>query len=305
MKLVNYQLKHPYAQSRIGVIEDNKIIDLHGAQQELLEQSKIVADSYVIPADPNTFYQQANIHIKHAEALWEQIKQHSTSHVFERDDVVLNTPSPTPSKIICIGTNYADHVKEMGGELPEYPVLFSKFNNALIGPEDEIYKSEATNKLDYEVELAVVIGEKASKVAREEALKYVAGYTIGNDISARDLQKRTPQWLQGKSLDHTTPIGPWMVTASELSDPSNLAIKSYVNGELRQSSNTEHLIFDIPYLISFISNLITLDPGDIILTGTPDGVGFAMDPPKLLQSGDIVTLEIDNIGTLENKVIAK
>ncbi|SFL68175.1 2-keto-4-pentenoate hydratase/2-oxohepta-3-ene-1,7-dioic acid hydratase (catechol pathway) [Gracilibacillus orientalis] len=305
MKLVNYQLKHPYAQNRIGVIEENKIIDLHAAQQELLEQNKIAADSHIIPADPHTFYEQANVHIKHAEALLEQITNHSTVHVFDRDEVVLKTPSPTPSKIICIGTNYADHVKEMGSELPEYPVLFSKFNNALIGPEADIHKSEATDKLDYEVELTVVIGEKASKVAREEALEYVAGYTIGNDISARDLQKRTPQWLQGKSLDHTTPIGPWLVTPSELADPSNLAVKSYVNGELRQSSNTEHLIFDISDLISFISNLITLDPGDIILTGTPDGVGFAMNPPKLLQSGDIVTLEIDKIGTLENKVIAK
>ncbi|QGH36584.1 FAA hydrolase family protein [Gracilibacillus salitolerans] len=305
MKLVHYQLKHPYAQSRIGVMRENKIIDLHAAQQELLEQHKIATDSSIIPADPHTFYQQANVHIKQAEVLLEQIKQHSTLHVFVRDEVVLQTPSPTPSKIICIGTNYADHVKEMGSELPEYPVLFSKFNNALIGPEDEIHKSEATDKLDYEVELAVVIGEKASKVAKEKALEYVAGYTIGNDISARDLQKRTPQWLQGKSLDHTTPIGPWLVTTSELTDPSKLSIKSYVNGELRQSSNTEQLIFDIPYLISFISNLITLDPGDIILTGTPDGVGLAMNPPKLLQSGDIVKLEIDKIGTLENKVIAK
>ncbi|MFD2654958.1 fumarylacetoacetate hydrolase family protein [Gracilibacillus thailandensis] len=304
MKLVHYQLKHPYAQSRIGVVKDNKVIDLHAAQQELIDQHKILADS-IIPADPNAFYQQANLHIKHAENLLEQIKHYSTTHVFERDEVVLHTPNPNPSKIICIGTNYRDHVKEMGGELPEYPVLFSKFNNALIGPEDKIHKSEATDKLDYEVELAVIIGEKASKVAKEEALNYVAGYTIGNDISARDLQKRTPQWLQGKSLDHTTPVGPWLVTTSELNDPSHLAIKSYVNGELRQSSNTEHLIFDIPYLISFISNLITLDPGDIILTGTPDGVGFAMNPPKLLQSGDVVTLEIDQIGTLENRVIKK
>ncbi|WP_163580234.1 fumarylacetoacetate hydrolase family protein [Gracilibacillus saliphilus] len=304
MKLVHYQLKHPYAQSRIGVVEDNKVIDLHAAQQELIDQHKILAD-IIIPADSSAFYQQANIHIKHAENLLKQIKHYSTTHVFERDEVVLHTPHPNPSKIICIGTNYRDHVKEMGGELPEYPVLFSKFNNALIGPEDKIHKSEATDKLDYEVELAVVIGEKATKVAKEEAFNYVAGYTIGNDISARDLQKRTPQWLQGKSLDHTTPVGPWLVTTSELNDPSRLAIKSYVNGELRQSSNTEHLIFDIPYLISFISNLITLDSGDIILTGTPDGVGFAMNPPKLLQSGDVVTLEIDQIGTLENTVIKK
>ncbi|WP_369403454.1 fumarylacetoacetate hydrolase family protein [Gracilibacillus boraciitolerans] len=192
-----------------------------------------------------------------------------------------------------------------GAKYQNTPVLFSKFNNALIGPEDEIYKSDATEKLDYEVELAVVIGAKASKVKKEDALDYIAGYTIGNDISARDLQKRTPQWLQGKSLDHTTPIGPWIVTTSEINDPGNLSIKSYVNGEPRQSSNTKQLIFDVQYLIEFISNLMTLDPGDIILTGTPGGVGMAMNPPKFLEADDLVTLEIDKIGKLENKVIAK
>ncbi|MDX8045207.1 fumarylacetoacetate hydrolase family protein [Gracilibacillus sp. S3-1-1] len=304
MKLVHYQLKHPYTHGRIGVVEKDTVIDLHATQQELLKQQKLPSDSVIIPADPRLFFQRAKVHIKEAEALMVQMKNHTTSHVFKRDEVILETPSANPSKIICVGTNYADHVKEMGSELPEHPVLFAKFHNALIGPEDAIYKASATEKLDYEVELAVVIGETATKVSEEAALDYVAGYAIGNDISARDLQKRTSQWLQGKSLDHTTPVGPWLVTTSELPDPSNLSIKSYVNGELRQSSNTEHLIFDIPHLISFISNLMTLEPGDIILTGTPDGVGFALNPSQFLNDGDSVTLEIEQIGTLTNRVVS-
>src|SRR5699024_10804952 len=142
----------------------------------------------------------------------------------------------------------------------------------LIGPEEEIQKTALTEKLDYEVELTIVIGREATEIKREDALNYVAGYTIGNDTTARDLQKRTPQWLQGKAIDRTTPIGPWVVTPDEIGDPANLSIRSFVNGEKRQESNTSKLIFDIPYLIEFISNLITLEPGDLIMTGTPDGV---------------------------------
>lgn len=302
MKLVNYRLKYPFSSDRIGIIQEDVIIDLQAAHQELIQKKHLPQTEHILSENPHAFYQQAEKHISIAEEINQLLAKHQVEHSFSRDEVVINTPVPNPSKIICIGTNYADHVAEMGSELPEYPVLFSKFNNALIGPEDAIHKSDATEKLDYEVELAVVIGKQTSKVSKEEAFDYIAGYTIGNDTSARDLQKRTPQWLQGKSLDHTTPIGPWLVTKEELKDPGNLTIKSYVNGEQRQSSNTKQLIFDIPHLIEFISNLITLEPGDIILTGTPDGVGLAMEPPQLLHVGDTVKLEIEQIGVLENKV---
>ncbi|WP_346427650.1 fumarylacetoacetate hydrolase family protein [Gracilibacillus sp. YIM 98692] len=299
---MTYQLKHLFAKQRIGIFFNDQVIDIEETYKEMEKNQKAENIGFDIPSYPNDFYALGQAGLHYAKKVLEYAQTKSPAFTFSREEVILGPPVPNPSKIICVGINYADHVAEMGAELPEYPVLFSKFRNALIGPEDDIYKSSETNKLDYEVELAVVIGEKASKVPQELAMDYIAGYTIGNDTSARDLQKRTVQWLQGKSLDHTTPIGPWLVTADELTDPSQLKIQSYVNGELRQSSNTKHLIFNIPHLISFISNLMTLEPGDIILTGTPDGVGMAMDPPQFLQDGDKVTMEIEQIGKLENNV---
>ncbi|RCW76768.1 fumarylacetoacetate hydrolase family protein [Saliterribacillus persicus] len=301
MKLVNYSLKHPFAANRIGFILYDKIVDLHATYEEMIATDTKLGGTHVT-SNPDAFYALGSKGIELAQKVERYVKDKGATNSFSREEVILHTPIPNPSKIICIGTNYADHVAEMKGEIPEFPVLFAKFNNALIGPEDTIQKAKLTEKLDYEVELAVVIGERATNVAEADAFDYIAGYTIGNDISARDLQKRTPQWLQGKSLDKSTPVGPWLVTKDEITDPANLTVRSYVNDELRQSSNTENLIFNIPHLISFISNLITLEPGDIILTGTPDGVGLAMDPPKLLHDGDVVRLEIESIGTLTNTV---
>ncbi|ENH96355.1 2-hydroxyhepta-2,4-diene-1,7-dioate isomerase [Gracilibacillus halophilus YIM-C55.5] len=293
MKIVNYRLHQPFATDRVGIIVENKVIDMASASQQQL------------PVSPSDFFAMGQPAIEKAKEIATNNQHLQASYAFDRSQVTLGPPVPDPKKIICVGTNYADHVAEMGSELPQYPVLFSKFSNALIGPEDAIHKSTATGQLDYEVELALVIGKKASSVKKEQATSYIAGYTIGNDISARDLQKRTPQWLQGKSLDHTTPIGPWVVTADEVKQPGQLDIRSYVNGEERQSSNTRHFIFDIPSLISFISDLITLEPGDIILTGTPDGVGLAMDPPQFLQTGDKVRLEIEQIGEMEHHIVTK
>lgn len=307
MKLVSYKLKQDPGHFRVGWIVNEKVYDIQEAYRQLLiyKQEKDLANliDTILPADPNAFFSIGERAIDRATEAFNYIMvSDSPFNFFHQEDLYLSNPISNPSKIICVGKNYADHVAEMKGDVPEFPVLFAKFDNALIGPEDVIEKSAATNKLDYEVELAVVIGKEATHVSKEDALDYVAGYTIGNDISARDLQKRTPQWLQGKTLDRSTPIGPWIVTADEIGDPSNLAVRSYVNGEKRQSSNTSHLIFDIPYLMAFISNLITLKPGDIILTGTPDGVGFAMDPPQFLNDGDVVAMEIEAIGQMENKV---
>ncbi|MBP1969434.1 acylpyruvate hydrolase [Virgibacillus natechei] len=307
MKLVSYKFKQNLGDLRIGFIINEKVYDIQEGYRQLLifrqEEDLANAVDTVLPADPDRFFSIGESAIERAAEAYNYIRV-SDSHftAFHLEDLYLSNPVLNPSKIICVGKNYADHVAEMKSDLPEYPVLFAKFNNALIGPEDAIEKPEVTTKLDYEVELAVVIGKETSKVSQEDALDYVAGYTIGNDISARDLQKRTPQWLQGKTLDRSTPIGPWVVTSDEMTEPSDLAIRSYVNGEVRQSSTTSNLIFDVPYLIEFISNLITLKPGDIILTGTPDGVGFAMDPPQYLTGGDVVTLEIENIGKMVNKV---
>ncbi|SEO16384.1 acylpyruvate hydrolase [Amphibacillus marinus] len=304
MRIVTYKLNNSAADYRMGFMRGDKVVDLGKATEYMQAQLKQPERTFICPADPVSFYQGGLLNFELAKKV-EQFYQakHLNEYSFSRHDVKLGPPVTRPEKIICIGTNYRDHVKEMKSEVPQHPVLFAKFINALIGPDDEIVKSKKTTKLDYEVELVIVMGAQATDVAETDALNYIAGYTIGNDISARDLQKRTPQWLQGKSLDRSTPIGPWLVTADELVDPGHLKLTSKVNGYERQSGNTNQLIFNIPYLISFISSLMTLEPGDIILTGTPDGVGFAQNPPTFLQVGDEVELEIEGIGLLKNKII--
>ena len=310
MKLVSYKLKGKPGPLRIGIVVNENVIDIQEAYRKYLEMERKqdLADhvQYVLPSDPAAFLSIGFDAVTKARKAMDAIENEELDNIsFNRETVTLSAPNPSPSKIICIGKNYLDHAMEMGGEVPDYPMLFAKFTNSIIGPEDNIEKPNVTEKLDYEVELAVVIGKEASNVSEAKALNHVAGYTLANDTSARDLQKRTSQFLQGKTLDNSTPIGPWIVTPDEIGDPSNLSIRSLVNGEERQSSNTSKLIFNIPYLISFISKLITLNPGDIILSGTPDGVGAGMSPPQFLKDGDTVTLEIEKIGIMENKVIEK
>ncbi|CDQ39090.1 MULTISPECIES: fumarylacetoacetate hydrolase family protein [Virgibacillus] len=307
MKLVNYQLKE-LDESRVGCLINDQVLDLQDAYKQYLisvhEEKSVDQLEQELPSNPQHFFTRGIPAIEKAQkALNYNLEQEAIELRMNREELRLETPVPSPSKIICIGKNYADHVEEMKGDIPEFPVLFAKYDNALIGPEAYIEKPAFTKELDYEVELAVVIGKEASKVLKDEAFQYIAGYTIGNDTTARDLQKRTPQWLQGKTLDRSTPIGPCIVTTDEITDPANLQIKSFVNGEERQSSNTSNLIFDIPFLIQFISRLITLKPGDIIMTGTPNGVGFARNPAQFLQDGDVVGVEVEQIGHMENKVV--
>ncbi|WP_026907930.1 fumarylacetoacetate hydrolase family protein [Paucisalibacillus globulus] len=303
MKLVSYRMKDKEGTQRVGVIINESVVDLQEAYRIHNQEWEEELDR-ILPADPTAFFKIGKPVLEKAKEVYTYLAENKLANVqrMSRDEVILGTPIPEPSKIICVGRNYVEHAQEMKSDIPEYPVLFAKFANALIGPEDAIEKTPLTEKLDYEVELTVVIGKEASQVKKEEALDYIAGYTIGNDISARDLQKRTPQWLQGKSVDKSTPVGPWVVTADEISDPGKLDVRCYVNGELRQSSNTEKFIFDVPFLVEFISNLITLKPGDIIMTGTPNGVAFGMESPIFLRDGDVVALEIENIGRMENRV---
>ncbi|MGI6129572.1 MAG: fumarylacetoacetate hydrolase family protein [bacterium] len=222
------------------------------------------------------------------------------------DEVALKAPILNPNKIVCIGLNYQDHAKESNLPLPQEPVIFGKYANSIIGPEENILlPTELTTKVDYEAELAVVIGRRASNVTEKDALDYVAGYTNFNDVSARDLQMRDGQWMKGKCLDTFAPMGPWLVTTDEIPDPGNLDIRLRLNGRIMQSSNTSNLIFGVPHLVSFLSRLMTLDPGDIIATGTPAGVGFAQRPPVYLTPGDIVEVEIKGLGVLRNGVAAK
>ena len=217
-------------------------------------------------------------------------------------DVVLEAPIAAPQKILAIGLNYADHVAETGMETPAEQVWFCKQPNTVNAPMADIELPKASTQLDYEVELVAVIGKGGRHISAEDAPNHVFGYAVGNDVSVRDWQLKTAQWMLGKSFDTHAPFGPAIVTADEIGDPHRLAIKSYVNGELRQNSNTKHLIFSVWDQIAELSQAMTLQPGDLIFTGTPGGVGLAMQPPSFLRAGDVVCCEIEELGKIENTV---
>ncbi|MFC4989030.1 fumarylacetoacetate hydrolase family protein [Saliphagus infecundisoli] len=210
-------------------------------------------------------------------------------------------PVTDPGKIVCVGLNYRDHAEEGDNPIPEEPVLFSKFPTCVTGPESSIaWDPELTEKVDYEAELVAVIGREARRVDPEEAMEYVAGFTVGNDVSARDLQHGDGQWVRGKSLDTFAPIGPDLVTTDEIEDPHDLEIWTEVNGERLQESTTDQLIFGIDDLVAFCSRAFTLRPGDLLFTGTPPGVGVYREPPVLLEDGDSVTVGVEDVGELTN-----
>ncbi|MFC0470621.1 fumarylacetoacetate hydrolase family protein [Halalkalibacter kiskunsagensis] len=228
------------------------------------------------------------------------------SFIRQEEEVEWGPCVTEPNKIICVGLNYRKHADETNAPYPEVPILFNKFNNTLTGHKCEIAVPKKTDKLDYEVELGVVIGKNAKYVNKEDALNYVFGYCTVNDLSARDLQMKTPQWLLGKTCDDFSPMGPYLVTADEVGDPNNLNLKTYVNNEVRQDSNTSDMIFRVDEIVSYISQYMTLTPGDVILTGTPEGVilGYPESEQVYLQPGDEVTVEIEKVGSLTNRFIA-
>jgi 2-keto-4-pentenoate hydratase/2-oxohepta-3-ene-1,7-dioic acid hydratase in catechol pathway len=219
-------------------------------------------------------------------------------------DVRLLSPVFHPRKLLGVGLNYADHAEEAQMELPSAPIFFAMTTNAITGPEDPIrFETYASKQVDYEVELAVVIGSRASKVDERDALSHVFGYTVCNDVSARDVQFGDPQWMRGKSFDTFCPLGPVIVTADEVPDVQDIELFCRVNGETLQAGSTQKMIFGVSTLISFISQTMTLEPGDVIATGTPSGVGFARTPPIFLKTGDVVESEVRGIGVLRNTVV--
>jgi 2-keto-4-pentenoate hydratase/2-oxohepta-3-ene-1,7-dioic acid hydratase in catechol pathway len=220
-------------------------------------------------------------------------------------EVRLLAPVPRPGKIVCVGLNYRDHARETGQAIPTEPVLFSKYANSVVGPGADVVVPPEAEKVDYEAELAVVIGRRASVVSTADALAHVAGYACANDVSSRSLQFRSAQWLLGKAIDTFLPLGPYLVTADEVPDPQALGIRCVVNDEVLQSSDTGQMVFGVAELVSFISRTITLEPGDLLVTGTPSGVGMAADPPRFLGPGDRMRVEIDGLGELENTVRAR
>jgi len=217
----------------------------------------------------------------------------------------LGPPFVRPSKIICVGLNYAMHAQESGAKIPTEPVLFFKSTTALTGPNDNIIIPKNSTKTDWEVELAVVIEKKATYIDESEAMNYVAGYLLHNDVSEREFQiERGGQWVKGKSADTFAPMGPFLATKDEIPEPGNLRLWLKVNGKMMQDSNTSDLVFKVPFLVSYISQFMTLLPGDVISTGTPSGVGLGMKPPKYLKPGDVVELGIDGLGTAKQNVVA-
>ncbi|HWR06996.1 fumarylacetoacetate hydrolase family protein [Sporomusa sp.] len=284
MKFVNFRVG---GHVRLGIKSEGGIIDVKAAAQVYGLEVPTTMEQ-VIAADAAALVQLAELAKKGVEAAAE--------------DTLIYAPCIiNPEKIICVGLNYVSHRDECEIEVPAVPILFSKFNNALAAHNQAISLPKTAVKFDYEAELVIVIGKEAVNVSPENALSYVFGYTIGNDLSARDLQFRTGQWLLGKTCDHFAPIGPYLVTADEL-DPYNLDIRCSVNGVVRQAGNTRDMIFDCAAIVSYVSSYMTLKPGDIIFSGTPGGVilGYPEEQQQWLAAGDTVSVTIEKIGTLEN-----
>lgn len=280
MKLVSFGEK---GREKAGVAVDGEILDLSSADSSL-------------PGSVLGILEQDAL-----GAVARAVESGSGNRVPE-DSVRLGSPVPRPSKIICVGLNYRDHAEEQGVPLPEHPLLFSKATSAVIGPYEDVILPEESKQVDYEVELAVVIGRTATKVAEANAYDHIAGYCVANDVSGRDIQFRQEQWFQGKSYDTFFPMGPYLVTKDDISDPNTLAVSLVLNGETLQDSNTDNLIFNVPTLVSRISHIMTLFPGDVISTGTPAGVGVFRDPKILLKAGDYMETHVAGLGTLKNHV---
>ncbi|MBS7635603.1 fumarylacetoacetate hydrolase family protein [Candidatus Bathyarchaeota archaeon] len=222
------------------------------------------------------------------------------------EHVILKAPIVNPPKIVCLGLNYKDHAEESGSPIPREPIIFMKPRTAIIGPEETIIKPNFVQQLDYEIELAIIIGKKGKNISISEAKKYIFGYTILNDVSARDIQFKDGQWTRGKSFDTFAPIGPYITTIEQINDPNNLRMITKVNGEIRQNSLTKLMIFNVYEIVHHISRVMTLEPCDIIATGTPSGVAAFMKPePKFLKNGDVIEMEIENIGILRNIVVER
>lgn len=281
MKLIRFGAA---GQEKPGVVIDNKKLDV----------------SAFTSAYDEVFFGTGGI-----QKLSNWLESHADSCPEISDDERLGCPINRPSKIVCVGLNYAKHAKESGMELPKQPIIFFKATSSICGPYDNVIIPKNSEKSDWEVELAVIIGEKASYVSEAEAMNHVAGYAVHNDVSERAFQlEHGGQWVKGKSADTFAPIGPYLVPASEVSDPHNLNLWLKINGETLQDGNTSDLIFNIPYLVSYLSQYMTLLPGDVISTGTPSGVGLGFNPPRFLKPGDEMELGIEGLGISKQSVVA-
>jgi len=314
MKLVTFA--HRGAQ-RVGLLEAERVIDVNRAYAALLGQrgnlrAGAMADA-LMPIDMIGILEsgeqalaaihEAAIYVSEGPSSGERPEELKRDGLmFTLSEVTLKAPVPRPGKLILLGLNYRDHAEETGQKIPEVPTLFAKYHNSVVGPGAAILIPRATEQIDYEAEFAFVIGRRGHHIPREHALDYVAGYTIINDVSARDYQFVTSQWMVGKTFDTHCPMGPALVLKDEIPDPHNLDISLSIAGEVLQRSNTNQLIFKIPETVEYLSQVMTLEPGDVISTGTPAGVGFTRKPPRWLRPGETVRVEITGLGVLENPV---
>jgi 2-keto-4-pentenoate hydratase/2-oxohepta-3-ene-1,7-dioic acid hydratase in catechol pathway len=284
MKLVTFTQG---GSTRIGVVDGDAIVDLSVAAPQL-------------PREMCAFLAAG------AEALAAAKHVVGTAAArVARKDVKLEAPILRPPKILAVGLNYKDHIAETGNKTPEVPMIFNKQSTAVNSPYGDIHLPRASEQLDYEGEFAIIIGRYCRHVPKQRAREVIVGYTIANDVSVRDWQRRVPTFTMGKSWDTHCPLGPWITTADEVGDPHALDLKTWVNGELRQHSNTSQLLFNCFDLVEHLSTVFTLEPGDVISTGTPSGVAVAMKPPKWLKAGDVVKIAIEKLGEIENRVIAE
>ncbi|KAB2329548.1 fumarylacetoacetate hydrolase family protein [Cytobacillus depressus] len=320
MKLLTFQTENGM---KLGIMTDRGILDvklasskfagkrkipktLEGVWRELLdvEQASSKVEEYGVPTTMEEVLEGGDNSLTALTDLLNKAMNEDDNEFWLNEENIRFGPCvPNPGKIICVGLNYRKHADETNQPVPEYPVLFNKFGNAIAAHGGVIQLPLYVNAVDYEAELGIVIGKQAKHVAKDEALEYILGYCNVNDLSARDLQTRTSQWLLGKSCDGFSPLGPYLVTSDEVGNPNNLFIRSIVNGKVRQSSNTADMIFYCDEIVSYISRYMTLEPGDIILTGTPEGVimGYPKEKQIWLKDGDEVTIEIEKLGRLTNR----
>lgn len=283
MKLVTFEGKGP----RAGAVIGNMVLDINSAQPFLPHSTDEIIRRGLLPEVQN---------------LVDNASELDKTHFHMLEETPLYPPVLHPSKIICLSLNYEGHAKEQKKEPPTHPIIFAKAPSALVGPFDDIVISPDVEDVDAEAELALVMGREGKSIPEDEACNYIAGYLAFNDVSARMIQREDRQWFRGKSFDSFAPCGPWLVTPDEIGDPHRLMIKQNLNGDVMQAGNTSDMIFSIFETISFISSSMALMPGDIIATGTPEGVGVFRDPPVFLKDGDTVEIEIERIGTIRNKV---
>ncbi len=286
----------------VGLVQDSQVLPL----QELAVREPDRFGPLATAGDAGVLWSSELLPLViAADSAWRTAPELWKGLTVPAGDMQWAPPVPAPEKIICIGLNYGDHAAESGMALPKEPVFFSKFNNALTGAGGPVVLPSNSTQVDYEAEVAVIIGRTVRRLSPAEADSCIAGYTIVNDVSARDWQFRTGQWISGKTFDTFAPCGPWLVTPDEIPDPHNLSIRLTLNGKVMQDSSTANLIFRIPQLISYLSHIVTLRPGDLISTGTPPGVGFARKPPVFLAPGDVVEIAVSGIGVMKHTCCAE